>query len=170
MVIPVAEEETVQITIDATDFRRLSPETQQELLSVFAGQQLEPARPVKRPRYRWREPTDLSPEQVTQLVHGLSEEHRQRLRAFAQSGDGRVGMKKLLAVNNDGDWHQLSYFQSVVTRKLRRILGDDSKASHLIGWDYDATQWDPDRTTIVDGVYYVSPATAESLRQYFQPN
>ena len=158
----------MRITIEAADFRRLSSETQQELLSAFAGRQLEPARQTRKSRYRWREPTALGPEQVAQLLHGLTDEHRARLKVFAHSGDGRVGMKDLLAANGDTDWHQLSYFQSVVTRKLRRILGDTSKAAHLIGWDYDTTRWNADHTAIVDGVYYVSPTTAESLRQYFQ--
>lgn len=157
----------MQLTIDAADFRRLTSTTQQELLSVLAGQTLEPAKTVRKTPYRWRRPTDLSPDQIPQLMQGLSEEHRRRLKAFADSGDGRIGMKDLLAVTGDSDWHVLSYFQSVVTRKLRRILGDDSKAAHLIGWDYDTTQWNDDHTEIVDGVYYISPVTAKSLQQYF---
>jgi hypothetical protein len=157
----------MQLVIDSNDFQRLSTETRQELLGMFAGQRLEPAR-VKKSRYRWRQPTDLAPDQVLQLLHGLSEEHRKRLKAFAASADGRVRMQDLLAANGDSDWHTLSYFQSVVTRKLRRVLGDGSKAAHLIGWDYDSTKWNEDHTTIVDGVYYVSPVTAESLRQQLQ--
>ncbi len=157
----------MQLTIDAVDFRLLTSATQQELLSVLAGQSLEPARTVRKTRYRWRKPTDLNPDQIPQLMQGLADEHRRRVKAFADSAEGRIGMQELLAATGDSDWHVLSYFQSVVTRKLRRILGDDSKAAHLIGWDYDSTKWNDDHTAVVDGVYYVSPVTAASLRQYF---
>lgn len=157
----------MQLTIEATDFRRLTSATQQELLSVLAGQSLEPAKTVHKTRYRWRRPTDLSVEQIPQLLQGLGDDHRRRLKAFADTTDGRIGMSDLLAVTGDSDWRVLSYFQSVVTRKLRRILGDESKASHLIGWDYDSTKWNDDHTMVVDGVYYVSPDTARSLREYF---
>jgi hypothetical protein len=160
----------VQIVIEQSDFRRLSTETQREVMQLLAGRTFPEAQAAgKKPAaqgLRWRRPVDLTPELARMLVHGLSEDHRRRLRAFANR-DGRVKMSELLAVSDDRDMRVLSYFEGVVTRKLRRLLEDSEKKATLLGWDYDSTVWDGDNATILDGVYYVTDATAAALRDYF---
>ena len=76
--------------------------------------------------------------------------------------------KQLLKVTGDRDARVLSYFQSVITRKLRRILGDTEKKLYLIGWDYAATKWNKAHTEIIDGEYYVTNRTLNALKAYFR--
>ena len=131
----------------------------------FPDSQPGPKKPVAQ-GLRWRRPVDLTPELTRALVHGLSEDHRRRLRLFA-SRTGRVKMSELLAATGESDMKMLSYFEGVLTRKLRRLLGDGEKKATLLGWDYDATVWDHDNATILDGIYYVTEESAAALRGYF---
>ena len=131
----------MRLVIEASDFRRLSAETQKELIRHFAGKSFLDARSGRRRgHYEWREPIDLNRELTRQLMHGLAESHRRRLEAFVEHG-GRITQKQLLGITGDREARVLSYFQSVITRKLRRILGDTEKKTYLIGWDYSATKW-----------------------------
>ena len=170
----------MQILVEEQDFRRLKPETQQDLLSLLLGKRLSalqpgaskpgaskstPAKPSSSSnRLRWRQPVDLSPEQATRFLHGLSVDHRRKLELFAKKG-GRVRMRDIMKLSGDTDLRGVSEFQSLMTRRLRRFIDDPEKKAQLIGWDFDATKWDEKRTTIVDGVYYVTETTAASLRQ-----
>lgn len=158
----------MRLVIEASDFRRLSKETQQELIRHFAGKSfLEAKESRRRGSHEWREPIDLNRELTRQLMHGLADNHRRRLEAFVK-GNGRISQKQLLKVTGDRDARVLSYFQSVITRKLRRILGDTEKKTYLIGWDYAATKWNKEHTEIVDGEYYVSSRTLNALRSFFR--
>lgn len=159
----------MKIVIEKADFRRLSPQTQEEIIETLTGK-LSARReaPGRRARLFWRRPVDLSPDLTLKLIHGLSEVHRKRLEVLAEKG-GRASVKDLLAVSGDTDWHVLSYFQSVLTRRLRRLVEDPEKKAELIKWDFDSTQWNSDRTTIVDGVYYCSETTATALREVLGP-
>lgn len=155
----------MQIVIESGDFRRLSPETQREILNLVAGTSvLDGLRPTKRANARWREPVDLTPDLARRLLHGVSDNHRERLEIFARNG-GRARMSELLKVTGDTHWRALSLFEGAMTRRLRRLIGDDEKKANLIGWDYDSTVWDKDHKEIVDGVYFVTPDTAEALKQ-----
>ena len=58
---------------------------------------------------------------------------------------------------------QLSHFQTVITRRLRRLIDDPEKKAELVKWDFDSTVWSADGDDLVDGTYYVSEATAASL-------
>ena len=157
----------MRLVIEANDFRRLSTETQKELIRYFAGRQFVDAQDNRRKgHYEWRGPMSLNRNLTVRLLHGLAENHRRRLLLFARH-DGRVTMKQLLKATGDTDPRVLSYFQSVVTRKLRRILGDIEKKATLIGWDYESTKWNKQHTEIVDGVYYVSDKTVAALRAHF---
>ncbi|NIR29086.1 MAG: hypothetical protein GWN84_07175 [Gammaproteobacteria bacterium] len=157
----------MRLVIEGEDFRRLSPETQRDLMKLLTGTNyVEAPELPRKTRYRLREPIDLTPELTAKLMHGLADDHRRRLELFARN-DGRASMQELLKLTNDTDWHVLSYFQSVVTRKLRRLLPDGGKAVQLIGWDYNSTQWDAEHTQIVDGTYYVTGESATCLRSYF---
>jgi hypothetical protein len=175
----------MQIVIDQTDFRRLPPEIQVALIQALGGQDGSggmPAglagRPAERlagrqatasdPGLRWRQPVDLQPDQAVRLVHGLSEDHRRRLELFARKG-GRVRMKEMQALFGDPDLRAAAEFQKAMTRRLRRIVHDPEKKAQLIGWDFDATRWDDRKTTIVDGVYFVSDSTAEALQGCLKP-
>ncbi len=154
----------MHIVIEPKDFRRLSPETQRELIRKFADPKLlQPARRAVRTETTWKKPVDLDRNLALRLVHGLSENHRERLKIFA-GNKGRARMKELLAVTGDTHWRALSLFEGAMTRRLRRLIGDTEKKAHLIGWDYDSTVWDKDHKEIVDGVYYVTPKTAKALQ------
>lgn len=165
----------MRLVIEETDFERLSTATQDELLRVLAGRAARAragiangrAAPARKPRLRWRQPVDLSPELTARLMHGLGDGHKHRLKLFAEKG-GRVSMKELLGLMDDSDVRALSHFEGAITRRLRRLLNDTEKAAYLIGWDYDSTQWNGDRSQIVDGVYYVSEPTLRCLREYFE--
>jgi hypothetical protein len=172
----------MQIVIDQSDFRQLSPEIQIALIQALGGKvglpggvARDPARgaagrsaTVNDPALRWRQPVDLQPDQAVRLVHGLSEDHRRRLKLFAGKG-GRVRMKEMQALFGDPDLRAASEFQKAMTRRLRRIVHDPEKKAQLIGWDFDATKWDAKKTTIVDGVYFVSEATAQALQSCLKP-
>ena len=158
----------MRLVIEASDFRRLSADTQKELIRHFAGRNfLEAKESRRRGQYEWREPIDLSRDLTRQLMHGLADNHRRRLEAFTRA-NGRVTIKQLLKVTGDQDSRVLSYFQSVVTRKLRRILGDSEKKMFLIGWDYGSTKWNKEHTEIIDGEYYVTNKTLSALKNYFR--
>ena len=73
----------------------------------------------------------------------------------------------MLAATKDADLHVLSAFEGAITRKLRRLVGDDNRIISLIMWDYDAEKWDNGHNELVDGVFYVSPATVQALRKCF---
>ena len=120
------------------------------------------AKKIKAASDLWGRPIDLSPALATRLLHGLAESHRQRLALFAHYGE-RVSMHALLAITGDTDLRALSYFQGALSRKLRRLLADEERKIHLIGWDYTTTKWDDAHARIVDGVCYVTKATRESL-------
>ena len=158
----------MRLVIEANDFRRLSADTQKELIRHFAGRNfLEVRESRRRSQHEWREPIDLNRDLTVQLMHGLADNHRRRLEVFTQTS-GRVSMKQLLKVTGDEDAKVLSYFQSVITRKLRRILGDSEKKTYLIGWDYASTKWNKEHTKIVDGEYYVTNKTLNALKSYFR--
>ncbi|MHA1152692.1 MAG: hypothetical protein ACTSQ7_08525 [Alphaproteobacteria bacterium] len=158
----------MRIVIEQSDFRRLSTETQKELMEAFAGKALVVAPPAKKQgKALWRQPMDLSPDLVVRLLHGISEPHRVRLRLFAQKG-GRVTQRELLRATGDEDLRVLSHFQAVLSRRLRRLLDDPEKRIHLIGWDFGATKWDKSHTNIINGVYYVTEPTTRALQGYFE--
>ncbi len=158
----------MRIVIEQSDFRRLSAETQKELIAAFTGAAPCAAAPVKKPgKLLWRQPMDLSSDLAVRLLHGLSAPHRARLRLFAQKR-GRVTQRELLRATDDRDLRVLSHFQAVLSRRLRRLLDDPEKRIHLIGWDFDATKWDKSHSNIVNGVYYVTEPTARVLRGYFE--
>jgi len=158
----------MRIVIEQSDFRRLSTETQKELMEAFAGKALVVTRPAKKQgKALWRQPMDLSSNLAPRLLHGLSEPHRARLRLFAQKG-GRVTQRDLLKVTGDKDLRVLSHFQAVLSRRLRRLLDDPEKRIHLIGWDFDATKWDKSHNNIINGVYYITEPTTRALQGYFE--
>ena len=159
----------MQIVLDASDLRRLSPFARSELLRLFQadGAASVPTRVVNKKGFRWRVPYDLTPELARKLMRGVGQDARKRLQLFARDG-GRATMRELLAVTRDADLHVLSAFEGALTRKLRRLVGDDEKIVSLIMWDYDAEKWDPEHKTLLDGVYYVSPATVQAFRQVFE--
>ncbi len=154
----------MQIVIEPKDFRKLTPETQRELIAKFADPKLLQQRRTIRPaETSWKKPVDLNKDLAQRLVHGLSENHRKRLEIFARN-NGRARMTELLAVTGDSHWRALSLFEGAMTRRLRRLIGDVEKKAHLIGWDYESTVWDKDHKEIEDGVYYVTPRTAKALK------
>lgn len=154
----------MRLVIEQEEFRKLSSDTQKELLEHFAGKQvLAGAKPRYQRKIPIRRPIDISEDQAKRLIHGLSDDHRRRLQLFTRK-NGRVRMKEILALTGEKDLRATTAFQREVTRRLRRLIHDPDRVAQLVAWDIDATKWDEKKTTIVDGVYYVSPRTAAQLK------
>ncbi len=121
-------------------------------------------KPDKKTSNLWRLPMDLTPELAIRLLHGLAENHRNRLELLVRNG-GRASMVDLLAITNDSDVRILSYFQGAMSRKIRRLVGAQDKRLHLIGWDFDSTECNDDHTAITNGDCYITDASVSALRQ-----
>jgi hypothetical protein len=157
----------MRVVIEQSEFRRLSPEAQQEIIERLAGTAVQVAKHAGPDvGLHWRQPVDLTEDMVARLLHGLSDPHRRRLELFAGKG-GRVRQQELLSVTGDTDVRALSHFQAVLTRRLRRFLDDPDKRIHLIGWDFEDETWDQDHKTLIDGTYYVTDRTARALQAHF---
>ncbi len=156
------------ITIDQGDFKRLSPGVQKELIEYLSDSWPSPDQALQATAgLRWRRPVDLGADQAVRLMHGLSDDHRRRLQLFARKS-GRVRVSEILKLTGETDLRATSDFQKKMTRRLRRLIKDPERKAQLIAWDFEATKWDATQTSIVDGVYYVSQGTAETLRNYFK--
>jgi len=156
----------MKLVIDDAAFRRLSAATQNELLEALSGREVGTADSVPKINAQWDAPVNLTTRLAANLVSNLTDDHRKRLRLLAKQ-NGRATMKELLAVTGDKDWHVLSQFQGVITRRLRRLIGDTEKKATLIEWDYDSTKWDKSGANIVDGVYFVTKKSAKALQRQF---
>ncbi len=157
----------MQLVIDQSDFARLSSTARSELLRLFGGeaQPSAPAAPaIAKRNFRWRQPHDVTQVLLRKLLKGADTVTRDRLSIFARN-NGRASMKQLLAVTKDKDWHALTPWEGSITRRLRRLVGDDNRIVSLMQWDYEAEVWDADHSNLLDGVYYVSPATTKALRK-----
>ena len=166
----------MHIVIEPSDFARLSTGTRHELLQLLEGGGQKPvaqlsttngaAASQSKKGFRWRAPHDLNGRLVKRLLRGVDEATEKRLKLFARN-DGRVSAKKLLAVTGEKDWKALSAFEGQITRRLRHLVGDDNRMVSFMMWDYDSEKWDPRHESLIDGGYYVSPATAKALQAHF---
>src|SRR5579871_5617499 len=155
----------MQLVIDQVDFGRLSPGARSELLNLLSPptQSQSPVTATRR-NFRWRQPHDVSLPLLRKLLKGADAATRDRLGVLA-SNNGRASMTQLLAVTKDKDWHALTPWEGAITRKLRRLVGDDNRIASFMQWDYDAEVWDSDHSHLLDGVYYLSETTTKSLRK-----
>ena len=158
----------MQLVIEPADFLRLSAATRGELLRLLGAEPSAAAAAggTARRNFRWRQPHDVALPLLRKLMKGTDDVTRQRLALFARNG-GRASMKELLAVTKDKDWHALTPWEGAITRKLRRLVGDDNRIASFMQWDYDSEVWDGDHSHLLDGVYYVSDLTTKSLRKHF---
>jgi len=157
----------MQLVLDSSDFARLSAAARGELLRILSGE-APSAAPATAPRrnFRWRQPHDVSLPLLRKLLKGADVATRDRLAVLA-GNNGRASMTQLLAVTKDKDWHALTPWEGAITRKLRRLVGDDNRIASFMQWDYDSEVWDGDHSHLLDGVYYVSDLTTKSLRKHF---
>lgn len=165
----------MHLVIEPSDFARLSASTREELLKLLGGDAERtdgrpatngtPA-PQAKTGFRWRAPYDLNLRLVKRLLRGVDEATEKRLKLFARN-NGRVSAKKLLSVTGERDWKALSVFEGQITRRLRHLVGDDNRMVSFMMWDYDSEKWDSRHKTLIDGVYYVSPATVKALQAHF---
>jgi hypothetical protein len=156
----------MQLVIDQADFGRLSPGARSELLNLLSPptQSQMPVTATRR-NFRWRQPHDVTLPLLRKLLKGADAATRDRLTIFAHN-NGRASMKQLLAVTKDKDWHALTPWEGGITRRLRRLVGDDNRIVSLMQWDYDAEVWDADHSHLLDGVYYLSETTTKALRKH----
>jgi hypothetical protein len=160
----------MQLVIEPADFVRLSAAARGELLRLLGAEQAGAAPApgaASRRNFRWRQPHDVALPLLRKVMKGADAVTRERLEIFARN-NGRASMKQLLAVTKDKDWHALTPWEGAVTRRLRRLVGDDNRIVSLMQWDYEAEAWDADHSHLLDGVYYVSEATTKALRKYFE--
>lgn len=157
----------MQLVLDSSDFARLSAAARGELLRLLGGEapSAAPAAAARR-NFRWRQPHDVSLPLLRKLLKGADAATRDRLSVLA-SNNGRASMTQLLAVTKDKDWHALTPWEGAITRKLRRLVGDDNRIASFMQWDYDSEVWDGDHSRLLDGIYYVSDVTTKSLRKHF---
>jgi hypothetical protein len=156
----------MQLVIDQADFSRLSSGARSELLNLLSpATQLQSPITAARRNFRWRQPHDVALPLLRKLLKGADAATRDRLAIFARN-NGRASMKQLLAVTKDKDWHALTPWEGAITRRLRRLVGDDNRIVSLMQWDYDAEVWDSDHSHLLDGVYYLSETTTKSLRKH----
>jgi hypothetical protein len=158
----------MQLVIDQADFARLSPAARSELLRLLGGEGQQPApgagSSLVRRNFRWRQPHDVNQPLLRKLLKGADAATRERLAIFARN-NGRASMKQLLSVTKEKDWHALTPWEGSITRKLRRLVGDENRIVSLMQWDYEAEVWDADHSHLLDGVYYISAATTKVLRK-----
>ena len=156
----------MQLVIDQADFGRLSSGARAELLNLLSPPtQVQSPITSTRRNFRWRQPHDVALPLLRKLLKGADAATRDRLMIFARN-NGRASMKQLLAVTKDKDWHALTPWEGAITRRLRRLVGDDNRIVSLMQWDYDAEVWDSDHSHLLDGVYYLSDSTTKSLRKH----
>jgi hypothetical protein len=157
----------MQLVLDSTDFARLSAAARGELLRLIGGEaQSTPSTAVSRQSFRWRRPHDVGLTLLQKLLKGADSSTRQRMALLARN-NGRASMTELLAVTKDKDWHALTPWEGAITRKLRRLIGDENRIASFMQWDYEAEVWDSGHSRLLDGVYFVSDVTTKSLRKYF---
>ena len=85
----------MRLALEKSDFQRLSPEAQKELIGFFAGRPfVEADEEHANTKHHWRRPMDITPDQAGQLLHGLGDLHRLRLTLMAQQ-DGRASVAPL---------------------------------------------------------------------------
>ena len=157
----------MQLVLDSSDFARLSAAARGELLRILSGEAPSAApTTAARRNFRWRQPHDVSLPLLRKLLKGADAATRDRLAVLA-GNNGRASMAQLLAVTKDKDWHALTPWEGAITRKLRRLVGDDNRIASFMQWDYDSEVWDGDHSHLLDGVYYVSDVTTKSLRKHF---
>jgi hypothetical protein len=157
----------MQLVLDPSDFAQLSTAARGEILRLL-GAEIPEAGPSASPRrnFRWRQPHDVNLPLLRKLLKGADVATRDRLALLARNS-GRASMAELLAVTKDKDWHALTPWEGAITRKLRRLVGDDNRIASFMQWDYDSEVWDGDHSHLLDGVYYVSDVTTRSLRKHF---
>jgi hypothetical protein len=111
----------------------------------------------------WDRPADVSPVLFRLFMTGVSAKTSSLLEHMAKAG-GRAKMSELIVVSGDSHWRKLAGFAAGVTKRVRRILRDPQ--ARLLGWDKSSAE--RNGTELVDGVYFVSPVTLASMREYFK--
>ncbi len=158
----------MQLVIDQADFARLSSSARNELLRLLGAEgqsaSLSVGSASGRRNFRWRQPHDVNQPLLRKLLKSADAATRERMAIFARN-NGRASMKQLLSVTREKDWHALTPWEGAITRKLRRLVGDENRIVSLMQWDYEAEVWDADHSHLLDGVYYVSAATTRALRR-----
>ena len=69
----------MRVVIEQSEFQRLSPEAQQEIIERLAGSAVQVAKHARSGvGLHWRRPVDLTEDMAARLMHGLSDPHRRR--------------------------------------------------------------------------------------------
>lgn len=151
----------VGILIERRDIDKLSEPTRKELLGLLLK---DTAEPMQAEHYFSPEgPTDLTPQLMKKFMSGVSTRTRDGLKVFAEQ-NGRAKMSDIVKALELEDWRQTKGFQSGITRRVRSVSGDED--GYLLEWDESAAVYSDDEE-LVDGEWYLSPATTAALRIYF---
>lgn len=143
----------MNLTLNARDISKLSPSARAELQALFfpkAGVVL----PEGFTEDDFENVVDLTPEQITEFMHGCSQSTKDGLEVIAIHGpvvDGRLLHE--VEIENLGSW------QGAITKRTRTVTGD--RNAFMLAWD--------DWTVAPDniGKYAVTQVTHQSLQAYF---
>jgi hypothetical protein len=160
----------MDLILKPEDLGKLKPETVAELVGLVAGKEQERGRKAVRLVMRvlplnshgmdYEGVVDLSPEQVSQFMAGVSDQTREGLKVFAEHGpilDVTTGLLDDVGIENYG------HFQGRVTKRARTVTGDPE--AYLLG--YDEWEWNDKGDTLEKGRFGVTQTTYDSLRKYF---
>ena len=169
----------VGIVISDTDFGRLSPSTQQELLALLQGgealsaldqEMLDDTMP--RPPVSWdpegEEAFPLAPREAKELLRGIAPQSKAILRLFCdnvRNGTGWATIEELMTASGHDSPAGLMKAMPAITRRLRTVTGN--KEAWLFDWYDEDWEWDQERKTWAKGLYFIPSPAIQSLRQAF---
>jgi hypothetical protein len=152
----------MELVLTAADIAKLSPSTRGEIVQFLVGSG------TAETEVRSTTGTDEEPAEFTFLLTkkfmaNVSDLTRDLLRLFAENG-GRASLSQLTAKSGYKDWRKLRGFFAGVTKRARNILRDEE--AYLLFWD-DTTEKHDENDELLDGEYYMSKTTTESMRKFF---
>lgn len=149
----------MNIVLTSEDFLKLSRATREEILTLFSTDTLSPKSIVDSEDG----PAQLTPLLVKKFMGTVGDLTKKLLRVFAEN-NGRASLSQLLAHTQYTDWRKLTGFLAGVTKRVRNILQDEEAT--LFAWDESTAKYD-ENDVLVDGEYYMSSLTLNSLKKYY---
>ena len=156
----------VGIVISDSDFGRLSPSTQQELLTLLQGGEGFGA--LDQDMLEGEEAFPLAPREAKELLRGIAPQSKAILRQFCENvrnGTGWATIDELMTASGHDSPAGLMKAMPAITRRLRTVTGN--KEAWIFDWYDEDWEWDRDRRTWAKGLYFIPSPAIQSLRQAF---
>ena len=109
-----------------------------------------------------------SSDEARVLIRGLGHPAKSLLRTFCLNYDGKVGSSELEEMLHSAgieSYEQLGHEVSVITQRMHSATGNAD--AWLFNWHARDWKWDEERSTYVQGRYFISGPAIESLRKAF---